>query len=109
MIALSKHQYERWVDLTAQPLILMVPKVTCTIFNWQSLKVTGKPFKKSKLNDLQKKKSGAAETRTHDRGSVPLMSKSDANPLRHEAKTFDVSKTTKYIVTVCSNSDAIKL
>ena len=25
MIALSKHQYERWVDLTAQPLILMVP------------------------------------------------------------------------------------
>ena len=25
MIALSKHQYERWLDLTAQPLILMVP------------------------------------------------------------------------------------
>ena len=27
MFALSKHQYELWVDLTAQPLILMVPDV----------------------------------------------------------------------------------
>ena len=37
----------------------------------------------------RKKKSGAAGTRTHGRGSVPLMSKLDAIPLRHEAETFD--------------------
>ena len=36
----------------------------------------------------KQKKSGAAGTRTHDRGSVPLMSKLDAIPLRHEAETF---------------------
>ena len=36
----------------------------------------------------KKKKSGAARTRTHGRGSVPLMSKLDAIPLRHEAETF---------------------
>ena len=36
----------------------------------------------------KKKKSGAAGTRTHGRGSVPLMSKLDVIPLRHEAKTF---------------------
>ena len=35
-----------------------------------------------------KKKSGAAGTRTHGRGSVPLMSKIDAIPLHHEAETF---------------------
>ena len=59
--------------------------------------------KKKKL----KKESGVAGTRTHGRGSVPLMSKSDAIPLRHEAETFDMGKTTKYIVTVCSNSNPI--
>ena len=37
----------------------------------------------------KRKKSGAAETQTHNRGSVPLMSKLDAIPLRHEAVTFD--------------------
>ena len=37
----------------------------------------------------KKKKSGAAGTRTHGRGSVPLMSKLDAIPLRHEAETFN--------------------
>ena len=47
-----------------------------------------------------KKESGVAGTRTHGRGSVPLMSKSDAIPLRHEAETFDKGKTTKYIVIV---------
>ena len=36
----------------------------------------------------KKKKSGTAGTRTHGRGSVPLTSKMDAIPLRHEAKTF---------------------
>ena len=36
----------------------------------------------------KKKKSGAAGTRTHGRGSVPLMSKLDAIPLRHEAETI---------------------
>ena len=36
----------------------------------------------------KKKKSGAAGTRTHGRGSVPLMSKLDTIPLRHEAETF---------------------
>ena len=36
--------------------------------------------------DLEKE-SGVAGTRTRGRGSVPLMSKSDAIPLRHEAKT----------------------
>ena len=35
-----------------------------------------------------KKKSGAAGARTHGRGSVPLMSKLDAIPLRHEAVTI---------------------
>ena len=35
------------------------------------------------------------------------MSKSDTIPLRHEAETFDMGKTTKYIVTVCSNSNPI--
>ena len=60
-------------------------------------------------NDLQKKKSGAAGTRTHGRGSVLLVSKSDTIPLCHKAETFEMDKTTKYIVTVCSNSDAIKL
>ena len=57
----------------------------------------------------KKKKSGAAGTRTHGRGSVPLMSKSDTIPLCHEAETFEMGKITYYIVTVCSNSDAIKL
>ena len=36
----------------------------------------------------RKKKSGAAGTQTHGRGSVPLMSKLDAIPLRHEAETI---------------------
>ena len=36
----------------------------------------------------ERKKSGAAGTRTHGRGSVPLMSKLDAIPLRHEAETM---------------------
>ena len=54
-----------------------------------------------------KKESGVARTRTHGRGSVQLMSKSDAIPLRHEAKSFDMGKTTKYIVTVCRNSNPI--
>ena len=36
----------------------------------------------------KEKKSGAAGTRTHGRGSVPLMSKLDAIPLRHEAVTI---------------------
>ena len=48
--------------------------------------------------DLEKE-SGVAGTRTHGRGSVPLMSKSDAIPLCHETKTYVVGKTTKYIVT----------
>ena len=40
----------------------------------------------------KKKKSGAAGTRTHGRGIVPLMSKLDAIPLRHEAETFDLAQ-----------------
>ena len=51
------------------------------------------------MNKKLKKESGVAETRTNGRGSVPLMSKSDTIPLRHEAKTFDKGKTTKYVVT----------
>ena len=38
--------------------------------------------------EKKKKKNGAAGTRTHGRGSVPLVSKLDAIPLRHEAQTF---------------------
>ena len=60
-----------------------------------------------KKNEKLKKESGVAGTRTHGRGSVPLMSKSDAIPLHHETETFDMGKTTKYIVTVCSNSNPI--
>ena len=45
-----------------------------------------KKKKKSEIN--KKKKSGAAGTRTHGRGSVPLVSKLDAIPLRHEAETI---------------------
>ena len=41
---------------------------------------------------VQKKKSGAARTRTHGRGSVPLMSKMDAIPLHHEAETISVAQ-----------------
>ena len=33
----------------------------------------------------KEKKSGAAGTQTHGRGSVPLLSKLDAIPLHHEA------------------------
>ena len=40
------------------------------------------------LEQFLKKKSGAAGTRTHGRGSVPLMSKLDTIPLRHEAETI---------------------
>ena len=36
----------------------------------------------------KKKKSGAARTQTHGRGSVPLLSKLDTIPLRHEAETI---------------------
>ena len=36
----------------------------------------------------KKKKSGAAGTQTHGRGSVLLVSKLDAIPLRHKAQTF---------------------
>ena len=54
-----------------------------------------------------KKESGVARTRTHGRGSVPLMSKCDTIPLRHKAETLDIGKTTKYIVTVYSNSNPI--
>ena len=44
----------------------------------------------------KKKKSGAAGTRTHGRGSVPLMSKLDAIPLRHKAETFVVANNNEY-------------
>ena len=82
-----------------------VPKIFGTV-----LKIFGTAIhsKKKKIEKL-KKESGVAGTRTHGRGSVPLLSKSDTIPLCHEAKTFYLGKTTKYIVTVCSNSDAIKL
>ena len=40
----------------------------------------------------KKKKSGTAGTRTHCRGSIPLMSKLDAIPLRHKAKTFVIAQ-----------------
>ena len=40
----------------------------------------------------KKKKSGAAGTRIHGRGSVPLMSKLDAIPLRHGAETIFVAQ-----------------
>ena len=73
-----------------------VPKIFGTV-----LKIFGTAIH-SKKNEKLKKESGIAGTRTHGRGSVPLMSKSDAIPLRHEAETFDLGKTTKYIVTVCS-------
>ena len=43
-----------------------------------------------KITIWKKIKSGAAGTRTHGRGSVPLMSKSYAIPLRHEAETFEM-------------------
>ena len=40
----------------------------------------------------KKKKSGAAGTRTHGRGSVPLVSMLDAIPLRYEAETFALAQ-----------------
>ena len=40
----------------------------------------------------KKKKSGAAGTRTHGRGSVPLVSKLDVIPLRHKAETFNLAQ-----------------
>ena len=45
-------------------------------------------FGMANYSKKKKKKSGAAGTRSHGRGSVPLMSKLDAIPLRHEAETF---------------------
>ena len=42
-------------------------------------------------NDLHKK-SGAAGTRTHGRGSVPLVSKLGPIPLCHEAETFIIAQ-----------------
>ena len=53
-----------------------------------------KKKKKSEIN--KKKKSGAAGTRTHGRGSVPLVSKLDAIPLRHKAQTFVVANNNEY-------------
>ena len=44
----------------------------------------------------KKKKSGAAGTRTHSRGSVPLVSKLDAIPLRHKAQTFAMANNNEY-------------
>ena len=44
----------------------------------------------------KKKKSGAAGTRTHGRGSVPLVSKLDAIPLRHKAETFAMGNNNEY-------------
>ena len=43
----------------------------------------------------KKKKSGAAGTQTHRRGSVPLMSELDTIPLRHEAKTFFMAQNSR--------------
>ena len=40
----------------------------------------------------KKKKSRAAGTGIHSRGSVPLVSKLDAIPLRHEAETIFVAQ-----------------
>ena len=57
----------------------IVPIVNDSFWN------SSKPLKK-------KKKSGAAGTRTHGRGSVPLMSKLDTIPLRHEAETFEMTQ-----------------
>ena len=38
------------------------------------------------------------------RGKCPAhVSKSDALPLSHEVWTFEIGKTTKYIVKVCSS------
>ena len=81
-----------------------VPKIFGTV-----LKIFGTAIhsKKKKKNEKLKKESGVAGRRTHGRGSVPLMSKSDAIPLRHKAETLDKGKTTRYIVTVCSNSNPI--
>ena len=59
----------------------IVPIVNDSFWNSSQNFWNGKPLKKKK-----KKKSGAAGTRSHSRGSVPLMSKLDAIPLRHEAE-----------------------
>ena len=44
----------------------------------------------------KKKKSGAAGTQTHVRGSVLLVSKLDAIPLRHKAETFVMANNNGY-------------
>ena len=73
-----------------------VPKIFGTV-----LKIFGTAIhSKKKKNEKLKKESGVAGTQTHGRGSIPSMLRSDAIPLRHEAETFDMGKTTKYIVTV---------
>ena len=46
------------------------------------------PIVNDSSKPLKKKEKRAAGTRTHGRGSVPLMSKLDAIPLRHEAETI---------------------
>ena len=60
-----------------------VPKIFGTV-----LKIFGTAIHSK--NEKLEKESGVAGTRTHGRGSVPLMSKSDAIPLRHEAETFEI-------------------
>ena len=78
----SKRQFNRSIIY----YLNIVPIVNDSFWNSSKNFWNGKPFKK------KRKKSGAAGTRTHDRGSVLLMSKLDAIPLRHEAETFDLAQ-----------------
>ena len=79
---LTKESYSR-VNGSKQQLSSFI------IYDLDSIARVNERKKKKKKSEInKKKKSGAAGTRTHGRGSVPLVSKLDAIPLRHEAKTI---------------------
>ena len=81
-IIVIKESYSR-VNESKQQLNSFIIYILDSIARVNERKKKGK---KSEIN--KKKKSGAAGTRTHGRGSVPLVSKLDAIPLRHEAETI---------------------
>ena len=83
----SKRQFNRSIIY----YLNIVPVVNDSFWNSSKNFWNGKPFKKKK-----EKKSGAAGTWTHGRGSVPLVSKLDAIPLRHKAQTFVMANNNEY-------------
>ena len=82
IIIIGKESYSR-VNGSKQQLSSFI------IYDLDSIARVNERKKKKKKSEInKKKKSGAAGTRTHGRGSVPLVSKLDAIPLRHEAETI---------------------